>query len=335
MGPQRKSFNPLASSAASDSTTGQQLSELELTVQTLSKNLELLSSRLSPLESLQQELLALKSENARLLELNASQANEIAALREQTKAIQAQTLSVKESSPTDAAPPALANGASHSGPSPTRTPVAPASSWATVTARPAKNKVRRRAAAARAFQTVSGPQGFEYVYIPRSHRMSHTEARRRLGTLGVESWRVLDVCFPAHGVAGVLVHTQYKEALLALLAKAKIPVREDFDPLDPAHLADPAHLDKPESVRQVELTHIVAKRSRMALERLRYPVAVAVSRFFLENGMISDEEVSHVLNAKPDCPRYSRHRDDPAADDTMSVTSAASRHSVASSMRSL
>ncbi|KAG0741450.1 hypothetical protein G6F24_016708 [Rhizopus arrhizus] len=68
-----------------------------------------------------------------------------------------------------------------------------ASSWATVVSRSAKNKLRRRAAAARGFQPVSGEQGFEYVYIPRSRRMTYTEARRRLSRLGVDSWRILDV----------------------------------------------------------------------------------------------------------------------------------------------
>ncbi|KAG1387527.1 hypothetical protein G6F59_016362 [Rhizopus arrhizus] len=57
-------------------------------------------------------------------------------------------------------------------------------------------------AAARGFQPVTGEQGFEYIYIPRSRKMTYTEARRRLGRLGVDTWRVLDVSFPAHSVVG-------------------------------------------------------------------------------------------------------------------------------------
>ncbi|KAG1329547.1 hypothetical protein G6F61_015064 [Rhizopus arrhizus] len=67
--------------------------------------------------------------------------------------------------------------------------------------RPPWNKLRRRAAAARGFQPVSGEQGFEYVYIPRSRRMTYTEARRRLSRLGVDSWRILQwVKKPMQGI---------------------------------------------------------------------------------------------------------------------------------------
>ncbi|KAG1166838.1 hypothetical protein G6F35_017965 [Rhizopus arrhizus] len=51
------------------------------------------------------------------------------------------------------------NGAKESVPSPSLGTAA--SSWATVVSRSAKNKLRRRAAAARGFQPVSGEQGFD------------------------------------------------------------------------------------------------------------------------------------------------------------------------------
>ncbi|KAG1534406.1 hypothetical protein G6F51_012116 [Rhizopus arrhizus] len=189
-----------------------------------------------------------------------------------------------------------------------------ASSWATVVSRSAKNKLRRRAAAARGFQPVSGEQGFEYVYIPRSRRMTYTEARRRLSRLGVDSWRILDVCYPAHSVVGLLVHLQYKPALLSLLEKAKIPTLDTFDPLDPDNLADP----KFDSVSAEERNHAISlindDRSRKALERLRYPVAVSVSRYLLAQALVSDETVSEVLSAKEDRPKTARHYDDMAED---------------------
>jgi hypothetical protein len=47
---------------------------------------------------------------------------------------------------------------------------------------------------------------------------------------------------------------------------------------------------------------------------LRYPVAVAVSRFFLANAMVSDEAVSDVLATKQDRPAFPRHRDQPDDD---------------------
>ncbi|KAG0925367.1 hypothetical protein G6F30_013386 [Rhizopus arrhizus] len=195
-----------------------------------------------------------------------------------------------------------------------------ASSWAVVAANgKPRNKVRRRLAAARGFQPVSGDQGFEYVYIPRSRRMSYSEARRRLSRLGVDNWRVLDVCFPAHSVAGLLVHLQYKPALLGLLERAKVPVLSDFDPLDPQHLADPTYASATMDTRLTAIATIVNERCSRTLERLRYPVAVAVSKFFLANAMVSDEAVSEVLSSKGDRPTIRRHRDDPVEDMAMDL----------------
>ncbi|KAG0753488.1 hypothetical protein G6F24_012967 [Rhizopus arrhizus] len=295
-----------------NAAAGPNSSDLEVTVQNLSHALEAVTARLSALEQLKLELETLRGENARLAETNESLSNEVASLRAQ---LAAQSAGVPTSTPSSNAAlssTAAPTGAKESVPSPTLGTAA--SSWATVVSRSAKNKLRRRAAAARGFQPVSGEQGFEYVYIPRSRRMTYTEARRRLSRLGVDSWRILDVCYPAHSVVGLLVHLQYKPALLSLLEKAKIPTLDTFDPLDPANLADP----KFDSVSAEERSHAISlindDRSRKALERLRYPVAVSVSRYLLAQALVSDETVSEVLSVKEDRPKTIRHYDDMAED---------------------
>lgn len=334
MGPAKKKiFNPMASSAASDQNVvqAQDFSDLQATVRTLIQGQSEMSARLQPLESLQQELLQLKSENARLLELNESQANEIASLRAQIERVQTQSSVLEPNSTTVLTAPVPVSTPIAIGSSPIRPNVAPASSWATVTARPGKNKIRRMESEARHFRPATGEKGFAYVYISRSHRMTHSEARRRLGRIGVESWRVLDVCFPAHSVAGLLVHVQYKDALVAIMAKAKIPVFDSFDPFDHEHLADPQFKESPVEDRRQQIARIVLQRSCVALARLRFPVAVSVGRFFLEHGLISDEALSEILSEKPDRPRYYRDRDDPNAP----MDTDERRHSVASTNRSL
>ncbi|KAG0847285.1 hypothetical protein G6F62_013121 [Rhizopus arrhizus] len=65
------------------------------------------------------------------------------------------------SSNTAASSPAPINGAKETVSSPSLGTAA--SSWATVASRGSKNKLRRRAAAARGFQPVTGEQGFEYT----------------------------------------------------------------------------------------------------------------------------------------------------------------------------
>ncbi|KAG0776962.1 hypothetical protein G6F21_013493 [Rhizopus arrhizus] len=104
-------------------------------------------------------------------------------------------------------------------------------------------------------------------------------------------------------------------ALVSLLEKAKIKVLDQFDPLDPDNVADPAFASASLEVRQEKMAYISNERCLRTLERLRYPVAVAVSRFFLANAMVSDEAVSDVLATKQDRPAIPRHRDQP--DDEM------------------
>ncbi|KAG1568283.1 hypothetical protein G6F48_013675 [Rhizopus delemar] len=71
--------------------------------------------------------------------------------------------------------------------------------------------------------------------------MSRRDVRSRLSVLGIDPYRVLDITFPARSVVGLLVHEQYKDVLLAQLGKAKIDIYKDFNPCDPAHLADPTY----------------------------------------------------------------------------------------------
>ncbi|EIE87243.1 hypothetical protein RO3G_11954 [Rhizopus delemar RA 99-880] len=286
--------------------------DLEVTVQNLSHALEAVTTRLSALEQLKLELETLRGENARLAETNQAQANEIASLRAELAARSAGVPTSTPNSNAAVSSYAAPNGAKATAPSPSLGTAA--STWATVASRSAKNKLRRRAAAARGFQPVSGEQGFEYVYIPRSRRMTYTEARRRLSRLGVDSWRVLDVCFPAHSVAGLLVHLQYKPVLLSLFEKAKIPVLDTFDPLDPKNLADPKYDSVSEEERNYAISCLNDDRSRKTLERLRYPVALSVSRYLLAQALVSDETVSEILSGKEDRPKLARHLDDMAED---------------------
>ncbi|CAO3659212.1 unnamed protein product [Rhizopus stolonifer] len=124
-------------------------------------------------------------------------------------------------------------------PRPATAPVsngADSSVWATVARRAPKKKTtakpRSVESAARAFQEPTGPSGFDYIYIPRSRRLTRKEVRTRLQTMKVDPYRVLDITFPARSVVGLLIHAQYKDTLLDRLAKANIRPRLDFDPCD-------------------------------------------------------------------------------------------------------
>ncbi|KAG1089288.1 hypothetical protein G6F39_011148 [Rhizopus arrhizus] len=211
MGPLRKNLGSRIPNAAASTNSAN--SDADVTLQSLAAAYQDLTARLSALEQLQLE-------NARLLELTNTQANEIASLRAQLAAQSAGAPRDTPSSNTAASSSAAPNGAKETVSSPSLGTAA--SSWATVASRGTKNKHRRRTAAARGFQPVTGEQGFDYVYIPRSRKMTYTEARRRLGRLGVDNWRVLDVCFPAHSVVSLLVHLQCRLIRLLHLIECRL-----------------------------------------------------------------------------------------------------------------
>lgn len=89
------------------------------------------------------------------------------------------------------------------------------------------------------FVAPSGPSGFKYVYICRSRKITSAETRSRIKKCGIDISRVLDISFPAHGIIGVLVHCQYASTFVTTMKRVNADLYEDFDPLDPKHIADP------------------------------------------------------------------------------------------------
>ncbi|KAI7861490.1 hypothetical protein BDF14DRAFT_1887119 [Spinellus fusiger] len=159
------------------------------------------------------------------------------------------------------------------------------STWATVAkkTRPAPS-TRRVESAACAFIIQEGPKGYTYVYIPRGRCMNRPEARRLLRTLGLETGRILDVCFPAHSVLGLLVHVQYVESLTAVLNKAKVDIYKNFDPLDPKHLADPKYATFNVEQMCIEAARLQENRCMQAIQYMRPHIAFSVAAAFVANG---------------------------------------------------
>ncbi|OAD67605.1 hypothetical protein PHYBLDRAFT_151118 [Phycomyces blakesleeanus NRRL 1555(-)] len=56
--------------------------------------------------------------------------------------------------------------------------------------------VQRVAASVRMFAISTGPKGYQYVYILRSHHFTHREVRNSLKILGVDTGYILDINFP-------------------------------------------------------------------------------------------------------------------------------------------
>lgn len=157
---------------------------------------------------------------------------------------------------------------------------------------PPAPSLKKRLAAGRVFRSREdrGPQGYSYVYVGRTYKISRGEVRKNLRQAGVDLGRILDICFPASGVIGLLVHVQYEAELVEIMKQAQATVSTEFDPTDVKHLADPKYDSLSLDAREFEMSSIIRNRCLQTLEHLR-PVQVAsVARYFNSLGWLPDEE---------------------------------------------
>jgi hypothetical protein len=158
---------------------------------------------------------------------------------------------------------------------------------------------KKKIAIGRAFMSApSGPQGFKYVFIPRSRKLTRVEVRSRLRKIGVDTSRVLDVIFPAAGTIGVLLHIQYVKSFTAIMAGIGAKTLDSFDVLDPIHLGDPKYLSYSEDGRAAKAMELHANRCLSALtylHRTKSHQVQPVGRSFIELGWITDCELLEVL----------------------------------------
>jgi hypothetical protein len=157
---------------------------------------------------------------------------------------------------------------------------------------------KRRLAAGRLFQSaaVKGQQGYQYVYIGRSGKVQRSEVRATLRKVGVDTGRVLDICFPASGVIGVLVHIQYVDSFLACMRKCEAELIEHFEPLDPKHIADPQYASLAIEDREQLIYEFTNTRALQTLSFLRPLNVSGVGKYFVSSGWISQEELDTAVS---------------------------------------
>lgn len=153
---------------------------------------------------------------------------------------------------------------------------------------------KKRVAAGRLFKSAAakGPQGYQYVYIGRSGKIERSEIRSTFRKVGVDTGRILDICFPASGVIGILLHTQYVDNFLDLMKKCEAEIIEGFDPLDPKHIADPKYESLSALERESLIYEFTNTRALQTLSFLRPLNVSGVGKYFLSAGWICDEELS-------------------------------------------
>jgi hypothetical protein len=166
-------------------------------------------------------------------------------------------------------------------------------SYAEASSRFRPNQVRsakRIAASIRAFQEPTGPQGYEYLYLPSRNRSSRQATRQKLRTIGIETNRVLDIYSPARNVVALLLHVQYHaEVTTKLQAMGINPL--NFDPLEPIHLKDPQFEGLSTESRALAMEGIHYARMVRTLEHIGAPRYYSVGRSFVEKKWMTETDL--------------------------------------------
>jgi hypothetical protein len=166
---------------------------------------------------------------------------------------------------------------------------------------------KRIAASIRAFQATTGPQGYEYLYLPSRNRSTRQTTRQKLRHLGIETNRILDIYFPARGVVALLVHVQYQQELITKFRELNITPMT-FNPLDPDHLNDPEYDGLSTMARESVMVGIHNTRMLRTLEHIGAPRSYPVGRSFVEKGWITIDELNRL--ARRDAARAFRPDDE-------------------------
>ncbi|KAI8636501.1 hypothetical protein BD408DRAFT_407114 [Parasitella parasitica] len=182
------------------------MNQLHLLLQQLQQQLTSVTERVNQHDGILSRLDMLEKENTELKKLLQQKDLEISSLRSRDiKGAQSEGGEVGSSKRLTKT--AAANNGSTSATPATFSQIATAAAKLPDPTRQAK----KRLAAGRTFRTTAakGPQGYEYVYIGRSPKIQRSEIRSTFRSVGVDLGRILDICFPASEVIGVLMHVQY------------------------------------------------------------------------------------------------------------------------------
>lgn len=207
-------------------------------------------------------------------------------------------MELDDSSDTEPAPSQVQHAATVSASSTVTTPppTVPQQAPARPPRRPKQDPAPRKVArSVRLFQDLDHnvPNGFTYVYFPWSGRhVSRAQIRFHLrNAASIDTSRILDICFPARGTIGLLIHAQYTATLTELFrAKSIKPRGPGFDPLDPKHLLDPKYAGLPDADRAAAAKQVHRTRCLAALRRLRVELLPAVAHSFVRNGWIDEKK---------------------------------------------
>ena len=120
--------------------------------------------------------------------------------------------------------------------------------------------------------------------------MTITNMHNILRTLGIENSRVLNIHFPDHQTAALLIHNEYATNLYNRLRKLGVTPKKSYDPCDPINLRNPKFAALTTEERQVEMTSIHYSHVIKALDFIKAPIQHSVAHSFFTSSLITEAE---------------------------------------------
>ncbi|KAI8636571.1 hypothetical protein BD408DRAFT_437811 [Parasitella parasitica] len=263
------------------------MNQFPVILQQIQQQLTLVTEKVNKHEDLLQRLAVLEQENKDLKKILQDKDYEIQKLQGQVlNHVSAMPTSHPTATPTSSKPATKTSHGSTAG-APSFSQVATAAAHKPTTD---KKNDRKRLAAGRVFTSTAskGEQGYHYVYIGRSRKIQRSEVRTHLKSAQVDLGRVLDICFPASQVIGVLLHVQYIQEFTELIKVAKGELYTDFDPLNPDNIADPKYASLSDNERHALIHQFTEARCLQTLSFLRPLNVSGVGKYFVEEGCWND-----------------------------------------------
>lgn len=253
-------------------------------------------------KQLQAELAAAKAEITRLKQQNASLIERLA--HASNAAAPKKPASTLISPPPELPPPTSPSLASQSSLQPKPPQKRPPSS--DLDSPPLQKAAKLKAstllpsqmAAARTFSVPSANHGYKFIYLPLRRRLPIGQLRSHLRQLNISTRRILNIHYPDCHLVALLIHNDYEVELRSQLKKFKIPIQDDYDPLDPSNLRDPEYDDWDEANRTTAARGLFLCRILHALDYLKGPVKHAVANFFANKGYLDRNDFPELFPVK-------------------------------------
>ncbi|KAG1453939.1 hypothetical protein G6F55_007872 [Rhizopus delemar] len=107
-----------------------------------------------------------------------------------------------------------------------------------------------------------------------------------------------NIHYPDRHLIALLFHNDYEAEVRSQLEKFEIPIHDDYDHMDPNNPRNPYYDDFDQDEKECAARSAFTQRVIRAIRRLKGPVQRAVTRFFVDKGIIASVVLNELFPVK-------------------------------------